>query len=147
KRVRTIIEAFLTMPDRQLVVASGGDQDVELRALARGATNIRFTGWIDDKELKVLIGGAIATIYIPVQEDFGMSPVESMAAGKPVIGVAEGGLLETIVHDETGLLLQPNPGVPDVVEAVRVLSEQRALEMRAACEARAELFTRDRFLE
>ncbi len=48
------------------------------------------------------VGGARAVIYLPVDEDFGMSPVEAMAAGKPVIGVAEGGLLETVLPGETG---------------------------------------------
>jgi glycosyltransferase involved in cell wall biosynthesis len=37
-------------------------------------------------------------IYIPVDEDFGMSPVESMASGVPVIGANEGGLKETIIE-------------------------------------------------
>ncbi len=63
------------------------------------------------------MGGARASIYIPRDEDFGMSPVESMAAGKPVIGVAEGGLLETIVHGETGWLLPAEPSVEQIVEA------------------------------
>ena len=46
--------------------------------------------------MRTLIGQCIATIYIPDHEDFGMTPVESMATGKPVIGVQEGGVLETI---------------------------------------------------
>lgn len=146
KRIRTIVEAFLTMPDRQLVVASGGEQEAELRALAAGAPNIRFTGWTEDAEIKGLVAGAIATIYIPIEEDFGMSPVESMAAGKPVIGVAEGGLLETIVPDETGILLPPDPSAGDVARAVGRLTPERAREMRDACEARAQLFTREHFL-
>ena len=80
-----------------------------LERLANKAKNIKFVGIISDTHLKDLLSRCIATIYIPIDEDFGMSPVESMAAGKPVIGVAEGGLLETIVHKETGFLLQPNP--------------------------------------
>jgi glycosyltransferase involved in cell wall biosynthesis len=146
KRVRTIVEAFLSMPDRHLVVASGGNQEAELRQLAAGAPNIRFTGWIDDAELKTLVAGAIATIYIPVEEDFGISPVESMAAGKPVIGVAEGGLLETILPEKTGLLLNRDPSSADVKHAVEQLPPERALRMRAACEAQSQLFTRGRFL-
>ncbi len=43
-----------------------------------------------DIELRELIRGAKATIYVPVDEDFGMSPVESMACGTPVIGVNDG---------------------------------------------------------
>ncbi|MCB9806641.1 glycosyltransferase [Candidatus Peribacteria bacterium] len=60
-----------------------------------------------DSELRELIRGAEATIYIPVDEDFGMSPVESMSCGTPVIGVNDGGLKETIIDGETGFLINP----------------------------------------
>ena len=76
-----------------------------------------------------------------------MSPVESMAAGKPVIGVAEGGLLETVVPGETGILLRPEPKPKDVVAAVHELTPQRASQMRRECESRSTLFSRERFLE
>lgn len=55
----------------------------------------------DDHELRQLIQEATATIYVPVDEDFGMSPVESMACGTPVIGVNDGGLKETIIDGKT----------------------------------------------
>ena len=105
-----------------------------------------FAGWTSDAELLDLIGNAIATIYVPMDEDFGMSPVESMAAGKPVIGVAEGGLVETIVEGETGTLLPPGFGPQAIVEAVTALTPQRALEMRAACTARAAQFDEKAFV-
>jgi glycosyltransferase involved in cell wall biosynthesis len=70
-----------------------------------------------------------------------------MAAGKPVIGVAEGGLLETVVPNQTGILLQPPPTVDAIMTAVLDLTPKRALEMRSACESRAMLFTREIFLE
>lgn len=146
KRVDRIVAAFRKMPDRQLVVASSGDQLNALKALADGAPNIIFLGWVSDVQLRKLIGEAIATIYVPVDEDFGMSPVESMAAGKPVIGVAEGGLRETIVHGETGILLPPDFTSDDLAAAVVELTPQRALTMREACVARASLFSQERFL-
>jgi glycosyltransferase involved in cell wall biosynthesis len=146
KRVDVIVDAFLRMPDKRLIVASGGSESARLRRLAARADNIQFAGWLDDAALQDLMGHSIATIYIPKDEDFGMSPVESMAAGKPVIGVAEGGLLETVVDGETGTLLRPNPDADDVIEAVQYLTAERALQMRYACESRAALFSRDRFL-
>jgi glycosyltransferase involved in cell wall biosynthesis len=146
KRVEDIVRAFMQMPDKNLVVASSGSQLGQLRKMADSAPNIHFTGWTSNDEFKVLAGNAIATIYIPIDEDFGMSPVESMAAGKPVIGVAEGGLLETVVDGETGTLLRPNPDADDVIEAVQHLTAERAMQMRYACESRAALFSKDRFL-
>lgn len=147
KRVDRIVDAFLRMPDRNLVVASGGELEGPLRARAGNAPNIRFTSWIDEATLRQLIGDAIATIYVPVDEDFGMSPVESMAAGKPCIGVAEGGALETLIHGSTGTLLKPGFTVDDLVDAVVAMTPQRALSMRSDCEARAGLFSRQTFID
>jgi len=147
KRVDRIVEAFLGLPDRRLVVASGGPEAERLRRLAGDAPNIRFTGWLDDAALADLIGGAVAVLYLPRHEDFGISPVEAMAAGKPVIGVAEGGLVETVVDGETGILLPPDPPVRAVREAVASLDPARAAAMRPACEARARAFDRRVFLE
>ncbi len=147
KRVDRLVKAFRSMPSQTLVVASGGSQTGRLRQLADGAANIHFTSWLSDDELARLVGGARAALYIPKDEDFGISPVESMAAGKPVIGVAEGGLLETMVHGETGWLLPPDPGVEQVVEAVLRMDRQTAHAMRRPAEQRARLFTRERFFE
>ncbi|WP_313311591.1 glycosyltransferase [Pulveribacter sp.] len=147
KRVDRIVQAFACMPSQQLVVASGGSRTGQLRRLAAGAPNVHFTSWQTDAGLARLIGGARASIYIPYDEDFGLSPVESMAAGKPVIGVAEGGLLETVLEGETGLLLSPDPGVDAIVQAVLRMDAARAQGMRSACEARAALFARERFTD
>ncbi|MFK8047917.1 MAG: glycosyltransferase [Halioglobus sp.] len=146
KRVDLIVKAFLRMPEKTLIVSSGGSQLDELKLLARGAKNIKFTGWISLDEMSDLIGRCIATIYIPVDEDFGMSPVESMAAGKPVIGVAEGGLKETMVNFETGILIdQHRLHVHSICDAVEYISPEVALSMRSACEERAREFSLETF--
>jgi glycosyltransferase involved in cell wall biosynthesis len=146
KRVAPIVEAFTQMPDQKLVVASGGSQSKTLRMLAKKASNIHFTGWLADADLSHLIGRCRASIYLAQDEDFGISPVESMAAGKPVIGVAEGGLLETLVPDETGHLLPPSFTVDDIKGAVRSMTATKARSLRGSCETRATAFSRDSFL-
>lgn len=145
KRVDRLIEAFRQMPDRKLVVVSTGTETVSLRRQAAAASNITFLGSVDDSTLQALVGRCIATLYIPVDEDFGISPVESMAAGKPVVGVREGGLLETVIDGETGLLVGADADPRDIVTAVRDLDRKTALGMRGRCEARAAAFGRDRF--
>jgi glycosyltransferase involved in cell wall biosynthesis len=147
KRVDMTIKAFLKMPDRKLVITSGGSDLARLRRIAQAAENITFTGWIGENELRSLMGNAIATIYVPKDEDFGMSPVESMAAGKPVIGVREGGLLESVIHGETGLLVRPEPVEDDIIEAVQQMDARTALSMRGACEEQARRFEKGVFLE
>lgn len=147
KRVDIIVKAFIQMPNKRLIVASTGLELENLKKSAEGNKNITFAGPVDDSQLKGLVGNAIATLYIPREEDFGMSPVESMAAGKPVLGVAEGGLLETLVHGETGILVRANPSPEDIIDAVQNLSPKRALSMRSACEQQAAKFSKDIFLE
>ncbi len=147
KRIDVIVEAFRAMPDKQLVVASGGSELERLRALAGNAANIRFAGWTDEETLLALVGNCIATLYLPVEEDFGMSPVESMSAGKPVIGVQEGGVAETVLHGRTGLLLPPSPSPADVIAAVRTMTPELALTMRTACRCRAAEYDERLFVE
>jgi glycosyltransferase involved in cell wall biosynthesis len=145
KRVDRIIDAFRRMPDKQLVVVSGGKEERRLRERAGNAPNIAFTGWVSDARLRELIGRCIATIYVPADEDFGISPVESMAAGKPVIGVREGGLRETVLHERTGWLLDPRLEIADLIAAVRACTPARAETMRAACERQALTFSDEVF--
>jgi glycosyltransferase involved in cell wall biosynthesis len=147
KRVDIIVQAFKLMPDKRLLIASTGPELDRLKKLADGKNNIIFAGSVDDDQLKALLGNAVATLYIPRDEDFGMSPVESMAAGKPVVGAAEGGLLETIVPGETGILVKSNPSPEDIINAVHELSPKRALSMRPTCEQQAAKFSTDIFLE
>ena len=147
KRVDLIIEAFRRMPQQNLIIASGGSKESELRRLASDCANIRFTSWIDDAALADLIGRCRAAIYMPRDEDFGMSPLEAMAAGKPVIGVAEGGLLETVVNEVTGKLLAPDPSVDELIAAVESFTSSRARDMKQACEQHAQKFSRSVFLE
>ncbi len=147
KRVDKIVEAFTKMPNKKLIVASGGPEKQKIKNIAKGHDNIKILDWILDEKLLDLIGNCIATIYIPINEDFGMSPVESMSAGKPVIGVNEGGLKETIIQDKTGILIRPDFNINDIVDAVKKLNKERALIMRDDCENRAKEFSEEMFLK
>lgn len=147
KRVDVIVRAFARMPQHRLVVLSGGPELERLKALVPGANNIVFTGWQTDEQLHRWVGQARAVIYLPIDEDFGMSPVEAMAAGKPVIGVAQGGLLETIVDGETGFLVANPPTPESVIAAVAKVEDEKIGSMSAACIARALLFNELRFIQ
>ena len=146
KRVDIVVKAFLDMPEKKLKVISGGPDMPKIKKLAQKAENIQVLGWVDERMLVELVGRCVATIYIPRDEDFGMAPIESMAAGKPVIGVAEGGLLETVVDGETGILIKAAPSPEDVMQAVQEITAKRAKDMREACERQAKLFDKDVFV-
>jgi glycosyltransferase involved in cell wall biosynthesis len=147
KRVDQIVQAFKLLPQKKLIIASGGSELLKLQKLAQNAPNIQFTGWLSDNQLQDLIANAIATIYLPHNEDFGMSPVESMAAGKPVIGVAEGGLLETIMPHQTGFLLPTDFDVETLIQTIQQLNKSTALAMRETCEQTAQQFSTERFIQ
>lgn len=131
KRVESIVRAFMAMPDKKLVVTSGGSQELYLRKLASEHSNITFTGWVSEHELSQLVGSCLATIYLPRHEDFGMTPIESNAAGKIVIGVNEGGLKETITHELNGFLLPSDFQVQDVVDLLSKLEKRQLVNMYA----------------
>lgn len=83
----------------KLKVVGGGTKMSELKAIA-GPT-IEFTGRVSDGELADLYSHAIGLIF-PPKEDAGMTPLESMASGRPVIAYGEGGALESVVAGVTG---------------------------------------------
>lgn len=99
KRFDLVVMAFnkLRMP---LVIFGDGRECRRLKSMA-GPT-IRFAGYLTRGERAKLFAEAIAFIY-PQVEDFGITAVESLAAGRPVIGFAAGGILETVKDGETGV--------------------------------------------
>jgi glycosyltransferase involved in cell wall biosynthesis len=145
KRVDLVIEAFLRLPERRLVVASNGSELPRLRRLSQGAPNVEFASDTDQATLRRLMGDCIATLCMGRDEPFGIAAVESMAAGKPVIAAAEGGWLESVIHGRTGLLVE-SPDPETLASAIRSLDSRTALTMRAACEQRARLFDQSVFL-
>ena len=147
KRVEMIVRAFLKMPNKKLIVASSGPELNKIKGIAKDHKNIEILGYVSDKELRNLVGNCIATIYIPVDEDFGMTPVESMSAGKPCIGVNDGGLKETIIHKKTGYLCPKNLTYDDVKEAVEWMTKARALKMKNECIRNAKKFSKERFIK
>lgn len=146
KRVERIVNAFKNLPDKNLVVISGGPDLEKLRKSAAGFHNIQIKGWVSESQLEYLMGRCIATIYIPIDEDFGMSPVESMAAGKPCIGVREGGLKETIIHGVTGYLCE-NATEEELITGITAITPERALMMRDSCMSWSGKFSEHAFKE
>ncbi len=147
KRVDKIVEAFLQMPDKKIKVIYGENdpQKDQIFELAKNAKNIEFITLPGNVWFKEMVGNCIATLYIPIDEDFGMSPVESMAAGKPVIWVADGGLKESIVHEKTWLLIDKQADIKDIIDAVNIITPEKALNMRSECESRANDFGLESF--
>lgn len=147
KRVTEIAQAFKEIPDKKLIIASTGTEVDRLKEIIKDSPNINYVGRVSDEELAKLVGNCIATIYIPQDEDFGMSPLESMSAGKPCLGVNEGGLKETIISQKNGLLIPANPSINDIKEGVQQLTPEAALAMKEACIKQAYNFREEIFIQ
>lgn len=70
-----------------------------------------------------------------------MISVESQSCGVPVIGVRDGGLIETVRHAESGLLIGPEADVGELCDAVQQLNESLSRSMSDVCQANAERFS------
>jgi glycosyltransferase involved in cell wall biosynthesis len=64
---------------------------------------------LDKEKLRDYYSRARLCVYTPINEPFGLVPLEAMACGTPVVGVREGGVMESIVHEHTGLLVERDP--------------------------------------
>jgi len=85
-----------------------------LKKIAR--PNIEFLGKISEQEKAELLSRALAFIH-PQLEDFGITPVEAMAAGRPIIAYGEGGATETVILGETGIFF-PRQNWESLLDAV-----------------------------
>ena len=85
-----------------LRIAGEGPERERLQALA--GPDVEFMGWRSDEEIRELYRGARA-LLLPGEEDFGIAPVEAQACGRPVVGLARGGVTETVSDGVTGVLV------------------------------------------
>jgi glycosyltransferase involved in cell wall biosynthesis len=106
KRIDAAVKVF-SKNGRRLRVVGQGPEYGELRRMARG--NVEFCGRATDDELRELYARSRA-LLLPGEEDFGMTPVEALASGKPVIALGRGGALETVpLSDPVGGVLYDSP--------------------------------------
>lgn len=91
------------------------------------------------------MAGAIATVFIAQNEDFGMVALESMACGVPVIGVNEGGIKETVLDGVTGILIGGEANKEELIAAVQKMDRKASLKMKEGCLKHAEKFSLKRF--
>lgn len=140
KRFDIIVDAFNKL-GRPLKIFGSGP---ELKALKKRANdNIEFLGRVSNEERTKLFQNSLAFLH-PQEEDFGITPVESMAAGRPVIAWRRGGAVETVVDGETGILYDEQHWA-ELADAVMHFDEKNFNS--SAIRAHAEGFSTPRFHE
>jgi len=124
KRVDIAIKAF-TEIGLPLKVLGVGPDEQKLKRIA--GKNIEFIGFVPDEKLAQLYGSARALIFTSY-EDFGLAPIESMAAGTPVISYGQGGALETVIDGKTGIFFndQTSNSLINAVKRFEKLSFNKA---------------------
>jgi glycosyltransferase involved in cell wall biosynthesis len=132
KRVDMAVRAFARL-GRPLRVVGDGPEFKNLKRMAAG--NIEFCGRVGDAELRDLLARCRALI-VPGDEDFGLTPVEALASGKPVVALGRGGTLESVpAADPLGGVFYDEPDETGLVGAVerfeRVETEIRPRELQA----------------
>lgn len=143
KRIDLIVEAFRTMPERELVVIGDGPEHQRIRDLADGAPNIKILGHQSFAVLKDHMQRAKGFIFA-AKEDFGIVVLEAQACGTPVIAFGQGAARETVKDGATGVFF-PEPTVVALKDAIARF-EQKTFDA-TACRDNALRFSDTHFRE
>jgi len=133
------VRALRALPDAELVVVGGPpadevDDDAEIRRLRAVAAEegvaerLLFTGSVARADVPAWIRSADVVLAVPWYEPFGITPLEAMACGRPVVASAVGGLVDTVADGLTGELVPPrDPGrLGEVLTSLLADDERRA---------------------
>lgn len=142
KNVDAVVEAFSLMPHQKLLVVGRGPQKQALEEVA--GENVRFASEISDAQMRYAYSHSLGLIAVSY-EDFGLTPLEAGAYGKPTLALHAGGFLDTIEEDVNGVFIEHSTpaniaeGVERmlastwdselIMEHVKKFSEERFIEM------------------
>lgn len=150
KRVEMQLEAFRNMPDEKLIIVGSYEKSTHFKKYAsyikaHKPDNVEIISWVDQKQLAKLYANCKAFITTSKDEDFGMTVVEAMASGKPVIAPNEGGYKETIINNTTGILID-DINSEKLIEAMKLIKINPE-KYRLNCEKRAQDFDTKIFIQ
>ncbi len=124
KRVDLAIEAFNRLGKPLLIVGDGQEMN---RLKEKAKKNVEFLGWQGDEKVRDYYRGCKALVF-PGKEDFGITPVEAQACGKPVIAYGKGGVLETVrpypEERPTGIFFE-EPTADSLIRAIDLFERWR----------------------
>jgi glycosyltransferase involved in cell wall biosynthesis len=140
KRVELIVRSMAFVPPPlSLVVVGDGSQRayIERAAEEAGVTaRVRFAGAVPDEALVSLYRNALALVYVPFDEDYGLATLEAFLAARPVVTARDsGGTLEFVEDDVNGVVADPDPA--HIGEAIAALDADRGRAARLGEAGRA----------
>lgn len=143
KGLELAVGAAAALGIRLKIAGAPAGYAVELQKLvAKAGKTVEFLGHVTDGELARLYGGARGFLATSSDEDFGITPVEAMAYGTPVIAFRGGGYTESIIEGKTGVFFD-EPTVSSLVAAIR--KSQKIRFSVSALRRQAGKFSQERF--
>lgn len=143
KRLPLLLDSFesvrAALPRTALVMVGDGPSAADLRK--RNVPNVHLTGYLTGDALADAYAAADAFVFPSDTETFGNVIVEAMASGLPVISVARGGVLDTVIPGENGILTAPGDA-GEMAMAMHRMLEDDALRARLAAGARRSALSR-----
>ncbi len=116
KRIDLLIKAMPSIlenvPQAKALIVGNGPEGERLEVLSKELRldkEIIFCGFVSEEDLPLYYKSADIYVHTGKDETFGLSVIEALAYGKPVVAVNEGGPRETIVHEKSGYLIEANP--------------------------------------
>lgn len=152
KRIDLAIQACNTLGVHLNIVGEGPDRK---RLEAMAGPTIHFYGYRQSDELRDLMTDALALLF-PGEEDFGITPLEAMSSGTPVIAFGKGGALETIIEGKTGWFFKEptSSSLANVIQSSSLANvilssskDDQKKYSKEACLLRAKEFSRKKFEE
>ncbi len=140
KRIDLVAEAFTELGLPLKIVGAGSEYE-KIKAVS--GSNVELLGRLGDEEVIRLMQGCRAFLF-PGEEDFGITPVEAQACGRPVIAYGKGGALETVKKNVTGVFF-PEQTKASVIQAVKEF-ETMTFDSQVI-RAHAETFSEERFIK
>lgn len=120
KRVDLIAEAFSQMPDKKLIIIGEGSEQQKIKS--KSGKNVELVGYQKTEDLKKYLQKAKAFVFA-AEEDFGISVIEAMSCGTPVIAFSKGGTGETVIDGQTGILFDEQNAASIISAVKRFVSE------------------------
>lgn len=140
KKIDLAIEAAARLHQPLVIIGKGGDSERLQRLAADLKAPVAFLGYQDDATIQQYYAHCRAFLF-PGEDDFGITPVEAMSYGKPVIAYGKGGALETVVAGKTGLFFN-EPTVANLTDAMQQFLKDEDSFKADACKKRAEQFSK-----
>jgi len=143
KKIDLAIKVFNDLKKPLIIIGEGADRKRLVKIAGR---TIKFLGWKSEKE-KIKYFQRCRAFLFPGEDDFGITPVEAMAAGRPVVAYNTGGATETVIAGKTGEFFNDYENPASLKNAILKLEKNYSKYSEENCQKRAKDFSEEIFVK